>query len=107
MELTFEDPDLAETCSCRALSVGRWGDEGFESLALALSQLAAVDASQIDLLAGARLESRRRGSVEIRFTAIGELLIAGTLGNGRATRNPARDSLRIRGVDWKPATVAP
>ncbi len=105
MELSFDDADLAETCSCRELMLGRWGDDGFASVAVRLKQLAAAaDASEVEMLPDCELEHRGGSKVTISFGG-GDLVIRGAL-DGRPAARGEHARLQISEIDRRDATVA-
>jgi hypothetical protein len=105
MELSFDDADLAETCSCRELMLGRWGDDGFASVAVRLKQLAAAaDASEVEMLPDCELEHRGGSKVTISFGG-SDLVIRGAL-DGRPAARDEHARLQISEIDRRDATVA-
>jgi hypothetical protein len=107
MELTFDDADLAGTCNRRQRMVRHWGDEGFRSIALRLSQLAAVaDTAELEALPGTQLIRSRGGTVKIEFDA-GQLVIRGTLSGRNSSPKREHLGLLISRIDLNQATVAP
>ena len=87
VDLSFADDQLKALCSSKRLITARWGTRGMASVGRRLTELCAVDGSDVEHLPATAVEIDNDGTVRIAFDD-GELTLVGV---ALAGQEPTKD----------------